>query len=218
MKNRLLLLLALAFSLNCEKDFSPVDFDEIYPDNYEGEVVEKKPNIYLYPTKQIILQVSIIFPSGGAIIESIPAYNNRWDIIVEESGLINNEFEYLYYESRTPDFYQYEKGWIINRLHIKEFFKDNMLEYGFNTKEIDDFTLYWIPQLQHSDLYAIYPQTNNTIDKMIELKFSEHPESVLRLFYIIKIVNEDFLLSAPQINKFERNGFSVVEWGVVLKE
>ena len=77
---------------------------------------------------------------------------------------------------------------------------------------------YWIPKLKKYDKYEIYPQTSVEIERVITLCFSEEPSSVLRLFYCIKGTNKVVTsLSIPEYSKFERNGFTVVEWGVILE-
>ena len=214
MKKQMFSLLAFLFLLNCEKDFSPFEYNDTCC--HFGEHV-RKPNIYIYPPEPINLTVNISFPNGGEITESIPPYKTGWDIFVNESGLIDNEFEYLFYESLTPDLYQYQYGWIIEKEQLTNFFTENMTEYGFNEKEIKDFITYWIPLLNSSNMFAIYPQTEQTIEQIIKLNFSIKPNSILRLFYIIKTVDESYSLQCPQIDQFERSGFTVAEWGVVIK-
>ena len=175
-----------------------------------------KPNIYLYPDKVLELCVSLNFPKGGHVVSSIPEYNKGWCISVEPSGKINNAYGYLFYESAQPNIWQNSEGWIISRPELSNFFNKNMQAYGFNSNEIHDFIEYWIPLLNTAKTYAVYPQANYTIDRVIELEFSVKPKNVNRLFYVIKGVNEEFMLNEPEIVSFNKNGFYVNEWGVVL--
>jgi PKD repeat protein len=175
-----------------------------------------KPNIYLYPEKTLELCVNLNFPKGGHVVSSIPEYNNGWCISVEPSGQIDNEYGYLFYESAQPNIWQNSEGWIISQTELSNFFNKNMQVYGFNSNEINDFIEYWIPLLNTAKTYAVYPQMNYTIDRVIELEFSVKPKNVNRLFYVIKGVNEEFMLNEPEIVSFNKNGFYVNEWGVVL--
>ncbi len=177
----------------------------------------RKPNIYVYPVRTCSLSVKIEFPLGGTIIKSIPYYGNGWDISVTPSGRINNEYDYLFYESINPDKYQYSKGWIINRDSLSVFFSNSLIQAGFNSNEKNDFIEYWIPRLIEYPYYIIYPELSEDIDKVIQLKFSVKPDKVLRLFYVIKGTEDANLkLDAPILPKFERSGFVVTEWGVVM--
>jgi len=179
-----------------------------------------KPNIYIYPEEKSQLIVTLNFPQGGMIVQSIPEYGKGWNINVDTNGLINGKYNYLFYESKQPYVWQENEGWIIKRSELKKFFNENMFSYGFGGNEILDFTDYWIPRLSGSELYAIYPQNTTIINNVIELKFSKEPDAILRLFYVIKEVNilNNIILKEPENAKlFERSGYFVAEWGVVLK-
>ncbi|MDX9694670.1 MAG: hypothetical protein RBT49_02665 [Bacteroidales bacterium] len=177
-----------------------------------------KPNIYIYPTEKTQLEVKINFPMGGNIITSIPEYGQGWNIAVDTNGIIDNYYSYLFYESIQPDIWQVNYGWITKSDQLESFFRQNMSEYGFEGREIDDFIEYWIPRLDIYSFYSIYPQTERTINNVIKLDFSKQPDSMLRLFYVIKGHNQkpDNIIE-PTIESFERNGFAVTEWGVILK-
>uniref|UniRef100_UPI00321779CC hypothetical protein n=1 Tax=uncultured Draconibacterium sp. TaxID=1573823 RepID=UPI00321779CC len=176
-----------------------------------------KPNIYIYPERELQLDVSINFPRGGAVTLSIPEYGNGWSISVDTFGKIDDKYDYLFYESEQPDVCQMNKGWSIKQDSLTMFFTQNLKEYGFKGREIDDFIEFWIPRLKDSEYYQVYPQTNTIIDSVIELTFSEMPDNILRLFYLIEESNANTSLQVPQINAFKREGFFVTEWGVILR-
>lgn len=179
-----------------------------------------KPNIYLYPTSQSQINIKLSFPLGGKIVTSIPAYEKGWTVDVSSLGIINDKYEYLFYESAQPDVWQKIEGWTVYKPELKTFFEDNMHKYGFNEREIKDFIDYWIPRLIEFDYYEIYPQESNLIETAIKLDIYQKPDNVLRLFYLIKGVaskSNNELKIPGQISQFNRSGFSVTEWGVVLK-
>jgi hypothetical protein len=200
----LILLLISAFGSlqSCRPDESP----------------DYKPNIYLYPLSKSQVDVKISFPSSGAVTTSIPAYKNGWNVTVDPTGLINNQYGFLFYESRQPNNWQMKKGWVIGQKELNAFFVSNLSSYGFNGKEIKDFTEYWLPRLKNSAFYRIYPQENEIVDKIIHLTVTPKPDHLLRLHYVIKETNESTNnLALPQTPpKFNRQGFAVTEWGVIL--
>lgn len=209
-----MIIFLLSITTSCKK--SPTEASEPIPQ--DSLITILKPNIYIYPETKISLHVSIIFPRGGSVIESIPLYENGWNIEVEPSGKINNIYDYLFYESENPDLCQYRSGWIVKKDDLTSFFTQNMLATGFIQKEIDDFIEYWIPLLNNYSSYAIYPQYDFDIEKMIQLNFSYKPDRMLRLFYVIKGLHHDQVsIAVPNIPRFVRNGFTVAEWGVILK-
>ena len=195
---------------------STISFQSCEPDERKEDLVYK-PNIYIYPEEEIQLDVILSFPMGGKVITSIPEYINGWSVTVDKNGIIDDIYSYLFYESLQPDIWQKSDGWLIKKSELESFFRMNMAEFGFFGQEIDDFIDYWIPRLNDHSFYAIYPQTKELIDDVIEIYFSTQPKNSLRLFYVIKghesIVDE---LPVPEIESFNREGFYVTEWGVIL--
>lgn len=173
-----------------------------------------KPNVYIYPTEPLQLQLEVTFPKGGQITKSVPEYGSGWDVFVHPDGLIDYRYDYLFYESTQISQFQKMQGWCIASSELEQFFKSNMALYQFNENEINDFVKYWIPRLNYSDYYYIYPQTNSIIDEAIKLKFSVQPDNIIRLFYGIFPTDKYESLPAPSIPDFNREGFVVTEWGV----
>ncbi len=177
-----------------------------------------KPNVYIYPQETLSLDVNIVFPRGGEVTSSIPAYGDGWHVTVEPSGIIDGEHEYLFYESSQPDCGQYERGWVIARKGLDEFFRKNLALTGFQGKEIDDFVDYWVPRLTEYPYYAIYPQYNEQLERSVRLEFSVRPDSLIRLIYVVRGLDDDHLrLLEPIIPSFSRSGSVATEWGVALK-
>ncbi len=212
------LIVVLFLTSNLFQSCGPDDC-EVEEDACDTCIQVFKPNIYIYPENRTDLRITLSFPQGGKIDVSIPEYRNGWDISVDKFGKINNEFDYLFYESSQPDVWQMEKGWCIKMQDLTDFFTNNLTIYGFEGKEIKDFTDYWIPRFITSDYYVIYPQNNEIIDSVIELNISQTPANILRLFYVVQESNNDISnnLEEPSIDSFSRERFFVTEWGVVLK-
>jgi len=188
-------------------------------DDPNGGSVDKKPNIYIYPTETIRLDVVINFPIGGRILTSIPEYVNGWSVSVDPNGTIDGKYGFLYYESMQPDVWQQSKGWIVEKPNLEQFFNRNLTAYGFSGREVKDFIDYWIPRLQYADFFEIYPQESAILDRVIKLDFSIKPDNILRMHYLIKGIKgeQKKQMVEPQITPFVRRGFVVAEWGVIFK-
>lgn len=214
----LLIIIVILISVPVFYGCEPDDIDP--NDECDTCVVVRKPNIYIHPEESIELTVKLDFPMGGEVITSIPEYGNGWKISVDTSGLIDNYYNYLFYESKQPDIWQTNSGWLVPRIDLEVFFTQNMERYGFYGREIQDFIEYWIPRFTNFENYYIYPQSSEIIDDVINISFSEEPDNLLRLFYVVKGSNNmtDEELTEPEnMNPFERNGYFITEWGVVLK-
>ncbi len=201
--------------------FASVPFQGCDPDDDDDCdtcIVAYKPNIYIYPEKNINLDINVSFPVGGEIITSIPKIGSGWSVNVDTNGIIDKTYGYLFYESKQPDVWQKSEGYTVEKEDVDRFFRENLAEYGFEGREVDDFIEYWVPRLSSFKFYNIYPQTNNEIDKVISLKFSVQPANIGRLFYLIEGHDEEQEHpKAPEIKSFSRVGFHVMEWGVLMK-
>ena len=189
---------------SCEPD------DTIYIVEEDSTNNARKPNIYIYPEQNIQLNLELSFPIGGRILVSIPDYGDGWNVSVDTNGLINDSYSYLFYESYQPDIWQRDNGWIVEKTELESFFRENMINYGFDGQEIEDFIEYWIPRLDRFSYYSIFPQTKELINEAIEFSFSIEPDNILRLFYVIKGFDEipSSNLTEPVIDiSFEREAY-----------
>jgi hypothetical protein len=209
------ILFILSFSAACDKDYRSItEFTAADTAGHYPPYV-KKPNIYIYPAEKIYLNIQLVFPNGGEIIESEPNYNNGWEIEVSPSGLINDRYNYLFYEARIPELMQKKYGWKIYGPDLGAFFIRNLQSLCFAKNEIDDFTEYWIPLLDPTKTYVIYPQFNDDLEQIIQLKFSVPPDNLIRVIYLIAEYKENLAITAPRIPLFKREEFTVLEWGVI---
>lgn len=185
---------------------------------YSDDVHVLKPNIYLYPETEQDIQVSISFPQGGQVDVSEPSYGNGWDVNIKPDGTVDNKFGFLFYECTHPDKFQYSKGWIIAKDELPVFFTEKLQAMNFNATEIKDFIDYWIPIFKDAEYYQIYPQFNKEIDPVAPLSITPSPDSLYRLWFCVKESKTATLqIETPVLPVINRNGFEVVEWGVVIK-
>ncbi len=211
------LLKAVVMGESFETEFQLIEgyADYFFPNYY---ILDSKPNIYLYPQFTIELDLNISFPHTGKVVVSIPEYPEQWrNLQIEPDGKINDQYNYLFYESIQPNVFQKSKGWVVELENLEDFFKENLQKSGFNQTEINDFIEHWIPILIDSKYYAIYPQYNKQLDPLIQLNFSKQPDSILRLTYFVeKLHSKEIELEKPEIPSFERTGFVVTEWGLIF--
>ena len=171
------------------------------------------PNIYLYPESTSNIQVAVSFPVVGEIILSEPEYNNGWNVSVTSDGIIDGQYEYLFYEAMLPQPQNNQIGWLITHADLETEFRSILADYGCIGREIDDFIEFWIPRLDYAPWFAVYPQD---VEAMITLDISPQPESILRLIFLIRGVNQEIaIIQPPTPEKLIRNKFTVVEWGAI---
>ncbi len=180
-----------------------------------GSYYSEKPNIYLYPEVQC--DVEVLLDPNGKMTKSIPEYNNGWKVNIKPTGIINNEYSFLFYEAEVdveiPVF-----GWCVEISELNNFFESSLLDYGLNETEIKDFIEYWSKRLDESSFYCIYPLVNDDLSNICPLSIDPKPDNILRLWFIFVPVDQYKTLNQPEIPIFSRQGFEVVEWGGILQE
>ncbi len=171
----------------------------------------RKPAIYLYPLKKSRIDVSI--DVNGFITESEPCYNSGWSVIVEPNGLIENKYDYLFYEAQLKSIELPEEGWVVKYSELKKWFDDTLPKLGLNKKEIEQFKDYWLKELKKANYYEIKLLGLEFLEENMNLIINPKPETVIRLNFYFTPLNEKTDLREPKIVTPVRKGFTVVEWG-----
>ena len=212
---------------------------------YSTPGVVGKPNVYLYPEAETDVNVWLSFVGGGRMTVSEPEYIEGWDVTVTPEGKITayepvyfmdpdtgehwpiptrgepaGEYDYLFYEGEVAGPGQLDSGWVVGRDEIEPFFREKLAAYGFAGREIEDFVEFWVPRLSDYPRFAVYPQAGADYDTLVSMAVFPAPDSILRVVFTIRGLWEGAELNPtePAITPFERRGFTVVEWGVILKE
>lgn len=186
-----------------------------------------KPVIYLYPEKttEISVKVAPIF----GISESIPDYIDGWEVVSDKDSNILNKrdnkiYPYLFWESDgmlslSKDFDTPKEGFVVAKEELKKELTDKLFKLGLNEKEIFDFNDFWVEKLlsQNKPYYFISFYSLEAINRTAPLEISPEPDSVIRVLMVAKGLNKFINVPALQIETPIRSGFSVVEWGGILK-
>ncbi len=174
------------------------------------------PYVYLYPTTAMQIDVTLTPAAGMSITESEPEYGDGWSVWAEPSGLLDGEHDFLFYESTVLWLFQDEQGWAVPAENIFAWFEEHLPVMGLNDDETTDFLDYWTVHLPYAPCYRVFPQPIEIIEQEMALLVEPEPDSLLRLWLMIEGSAECDFVATPVVEPFERNGFTVVEWGVAL--
>ena len=100
---------------------------------------------------------------------------------------------------------------------IREFLYGKLTELGLNTKERSDFITFWYPRLQNYP-YLQITFAGKEYTETAQLEIIPCPDSFLRVFMIAQPLEYKKIIPPQNIQKFERRGFIVVEWGGAIIE
>ena len=180
-----------------------------------NEACDAKPVIYLYP--QSTQEVSIKLDYSGELTCTYPEYKNGWHVIAHPDGTLvdditGEEYSYLFWEGISDTEYDFSKGYVVTGEDTAEFLEEKLLELGLNRREANEFIVYWLPRMQENT-YNMIAFQNEIYTDAAKLEIKPKPDSVLRVFMAYKSLEKPIEIEEPVIKPFERNGFTVVEWG-----
>ena len=177
----------------------------------DGHPVVLKPAIYLYPQETMNIKVSLSI--NGEITISEPVYNNGWDVIVEPSGLIDNSYDYLFYEAELNYLTTPDEGWCVEYESLEPWMNFTLKELGLNEKESKEFKDFWLNVLPIANFYEIKLLSKEYLDAHMGLIIDPTPETIIRVMLTFSPYQNALELATPLINTPVRSGFTVVEWG-----
>lgn len=178
-----------------------------------------KPNIYLYPEETTEVSVRLVPMEPGALTVTDPEYGEGWDVEVTPEGIIEDEYTFLFYESDVPALYQTEFGYVVPYEDRLAWMEDTLPLYGLEGAEVDDFIDYWTIHLPEMPYYFFFPQNSARCDELVALEVDPEPDNVLRIwFYVVGAYGPFRLPEPPPPRHFEREGFVVTEWGIMVSD
>lgn len=130
-----------------------------------------------------------------------------------------NSYPYLYWAGKS-DVNQYpreDNGWVISKDNLDVFLNKTLSQVGLNDKEKSDMLSYWIPEMlsKNTPFYKISFLQTTQMNQLAPMKISPKPDTLFRIFLdwspLLQKPSKDLI--PEHLNKLQRNGFTVVEWG-----
>lgn len=181
----------------------------------EQGALSAKPVIYLYPAEKTRVRVKLDF--DGNLTTTYPPYKNGWEVTALPDGKLidaadGKEYSYLFWEGETDTAYDLSKGWCVRGEDTMTFLQETLSEIGLTPKEYNEFIVYWLPKMEGNPYNLITFQQEAYTDSA-ELTVSPQPDSTLRVFMAWKALDKPVEIQPQEIKGFQRDGFTLVEWG-----
>ena len=177
---------------------------------------KEKPVIYLYPeeTADVTVRISL---TDGSFTKCIPEGDGEWNVTASPDGTLTDKatgktYDYIFWESTDNTEYDWSEGYVVKGSEAEVFLRGILRKMGLNEKEYTEFIDYWQPRLEKNEYNLISFQTDRYTESA-RLDVSPQPDSVLRVFMAFKSIDGPVFVARPDIEPFEREGFTVVEWG-----
>lgn len=218
----------------CEGDYVEVSYEDIYEleeNKYELDAVEVsestyvsegdadyKPVIYLYPKKETDVDVRLDY--SGVITVSSPEYKDGWKVHAMPDGTLTGEdgrqYEYIFWEGIREMTYDLSEGFCISGEQTRAFLEEKLKYMGLNDQEIHDFIKFWIPYMK-GNAYNLISFQGKAYTDNAKLTITPKPDSILRVYMVFKPLKEAVKVKEQKLTPFQRNGFTVVEWGGTIQ-
>jgi hypothetical protein len=181
--------------------------------------IDKKPVIYLYP--QTETEVSLKLNINGKMTVSYPEYNRGWKVFAQPNGdLINikdgSKHKYLFWEAENKEkmyVSDFETGFIVKGEDVQNFLENSLTQLGLNDYEKNDFITFWMPIMKKNKYNFVHFLINDNCDKIASLEITPKPDSELRVYMVFSAIDKPFNIEPQKLNKIQRTGFVLVEWG-----
>jgi hypothetical protein len=180
------------------------------------KILYKKPIIYLYP--QDTTEVQVVLDYAGELIHTYPKYNSGWKVKAYTDGTLidgdGKEYYSLYWEGIPKEYLTIEEGFVIPGNETVEFLEITLAELGLNRREANEFTIYWLPEMENNPFNLIH-FSSPAYEKTAKLIVIPSPETTIRVMMVFQPLNQSTRIPKQDISKLkkERKGFTVVEWG-----
>lgn len=175
-----------------------------------------KPVLYLYPTANNTL-INVTFDKPNLLTTTYPKYQNSWSVIANTNGdLIDKNGRYyygLYWEEKGNTKIDFTEGFYVEESNAIKFLEQKLDEIGLNQREANEFIMYWLPILEKNKKSLVYFELTEERQQYNRINITPSPDSLLRLAIHIKQVDKKNNIKEQKLDKFERKGFTAVEWG-----
>lgn len=178
-----------------------------------------EPIIYLYPQSKQQVNIKVNIPNQ--FTQSWPSYKNGWDVTAFPDGVIyqnGQQYPYLFWEAFGYPRDLPKEGFIVKQSEIANTLALKLRQRGLNEKETHDFLAAWTPKLAQSPYYLMSFIPQKELDRNIPLAVSPTPDTSIRVYVEFIPINKPINIRSQQREKPpKRNGFTLVEWGGILR-
>ena len=175
-----------------------------------------KPIIYIYPQEETKVSVKVGYPEN--LTCTYPKYEDGWDVIASPDGSLKDaktgrNLYALYWEGIRTKEGNIEDGFVVKGENVASFLEEKLEIIGLNDREAEEFIVYWLPILEKNEYNFIRFYEKEEIDEMMPLEINPEPETLIRVLMGWKKLDKNIEVKEQKLEKVQRTGYTVVEWG-----
>jgi hypothetical protein len=177
-----------------------------------------KPVVYLYPTAPT--QVNVTVDADVTISE--PAYNKGWTAFAQPNGKLTvngKAYDSLFWEGYGNGIYPdlSQRGVVVKQGELQTTLVQQLTSLGLNQKERNDFLEFWQPRLPNDPYVKLSWLGTSDMNQLANLKVTPKPDTTIRIFLDAEGLSAPKLLQPQTLTAPARKGFTVVEWGGLIR-
>ena len=175
-----------------------------------------KPIIYIYPEEETKVKVKVSDPKK--LTCTYPKYEDGWEVLAKPNGDLvdlktNRNLYALYWEGINNLKLNLKEGFIVESKNVAKFLEEKLEILGLNEREAEEFIVYWLPLMEKNKYNYIRFETIDEINENLKLEITPEPETLIRINMEFKGLSKPIDVEEQKLEKVERKGYTVVEWG-----
>ena len=201
-----------------DKDKYTVTIDHQYTDDCDYDELDmtvKKPVLYLYPEEDMM--VNVTFDNKDKLLSTYPKYKDEWNVFAKKDGTLIDEngrkYYALYWDENIKHVEKFKTGFYVKSKDSIKFLEEKLFEMGFTDREANEFIMYWLPIMEQGGDNLVHFHFTEDRQKQNKINIEPEVDSLFRVSIEIKKVNKKVSIKEQKIERFERYGFSALEWG-----
>jgi len=178
-----------------------------------------KPVIYLYPPKDTTVTVKV----GANITKSEPTYpRDGWTVLAHPNGQLKYQdktYSNLFWEGTGIGLYNPHlgEGFVVSQSKLISTIESQLKSQGLNFQETADFMAFWTDKLPKTPYVRLTWLNTVDMNQLAPLRVSPIPKTSVRIFLEFAGLDRPITLKPQQLVAPKRDGFTLVEWGGLLR-
>ncbi len=183
--------------------------------HYIDDTKDFKPMIYLYPEKEQSVSVSVDYTGRFTYVYPAFSENSTWQVLAKPDGTLRcggREYYGLFWEGVKEQAYEIDEGFCVKGSETEKFLEDKLEVLGLNNREVNEFIVYWLPQMVNST-YNIIKFQDLAYTNDAKLTVVPKEDTLIRVFMTWYPTDKAIDIKEQKLTSTQRRGFTVVEWG-----
>lgn len=171
----------------------------------------KKPVIYLYPQKKTKISVSVELSDAHMVAEYPKSKNGTWTVEASSRGSLvdlssGKKYGYLFWEAEKRSAFTLDttKSDCVASKDVEAYLEKSLKTLGLNTREANDFIVYWLPVLEKNP-YSLIEWKSTEYTDMAKLHISPKPDTIIRVFMVFRKSEKPVKTTPQKLQKARRS-------------